>query len=98
MGDLLAGVSSSTDIYPPTRADGARPRPCVSYLENLRRTARMPLRRLLTGHGPVVTARARLVLRREREHRRRCARILGALSDRESKAYGLAGHLWPSAP
>jgi len=95
VGDhLLAGISSTTEIHPPARADRARPRARVVYLENLRRTAQMPLRRLLTGHGPDITAHARLVHRREHEHRRRCARIVDALADGESTAFGLAGKLW----
>jgi glyoxylase-like metal-dependent hydrolase (beta-lactamase superfamily II) len=95
VGDhLLAGISSNTEIYPLAGLDGARPPTRVVYLENLRRTARMPLRRLLTGHGPSVTAHARLVGEREAEHRRRCADIARALEHGESTAYGLAGHLW----
>ena len=95
VGDhLLAEISCNTEICPPARADGARPRPCVAYLEGLRRTARMPLRRLFTGHGPDVTAHARLVLRREHEHHRRSAWIVDALADGPSTAYGLAGRLW----
>jgi glyoxylase-like metal-dependent hydrolase (beta-lactamase superfamily II) len=95
VGDhLLAEISSNTEIWPPARAQDARPRPRVAYLESLRRTARMPLRRLHTGHGSDITAHARLVLRREHEHLRRCARIVDALADGPSTAFGLAGQLW----
>jgi glyoxylase-like metal-dependent hydrolase (beta-lactamase superfamily II) len=95
VGDhLLAGISSNAEIYPLAGTGNARPPTRVVYLENLRRTARMPLRRLLTGHGPEVTAHARLVRRREAEHRRRCAHIVEALEDGDSTAYELAGHLW----
>jgi glyoxylase-like metal-dependent hydrolase (beta-lactamase superfamily II) len=100
VGDhLLAAISSNTEIYPPRDGGGgdsgaARPATRITYLENLRRTARMPLRRLLTGHGPEVTAHAPLVREREAEHRDRCARIAELLEDGERTAYGLAGHLW----
>jgi glyoxylase-like metal-dependent hydrolase (beta-lactamase superfamily II) len=72
----------------------ARPPARVVYLESLRRTARMPLRRLLTGHGPEVTEHARLVGERRAEHRRRCADITRALEGGEATAYDLAGQLW----
>jgi glyoxylase-like metal-dependent hydrolase (beta-lactamase superfamily II) len=95
VGDhLLAGISSNTEIYPLAGTDDARPPTRLVYLENLRRTARMPLRRLLTGHGPEVTGHARLVRRREAEHRRRCAHIVEALGNGASTAYELAGDLW----
>ena len=62
VGDhLLARISSNTEIYPGGEPDGTRPRARIEYLRNLRRTAGMPLRRLLTGHGRPVTAHAHLV-------------------------------------
>ena len=51
---LLAGISSNTEIYPAAEPDGTRPRARLEYLANLRRTAGMPLERLLTGHGRAV--------------------------------------------
>ena len=55
---LLAGISSNTEIYPAAEPDGTRPRARLEYLANLRRTAGMPLERLLTGHGRAVGPRA----------------------------------------
>ena len=72
VGDhLLAGVSSNTEIYPAAEPDGTRPRARIEYLASLRRTAAMPLDRLLTGHGEPVTEHARLIRRRFGEHERR---------------------------
>ena len=58
---LLSRISSNTEINAPDRAHDGRSRSRVRYLDNLRRTAQMPLTRLLTGHGAPVTDHARLV-------------------------------------
>ena len=92
---LLARISSNTEIHATDRAEDGRARSRVRYLDGLRRTARMPLDRLLTGHGAPVTQPARLVDARLRDHRRRCERILAILADGPSTAYGIAHHLWP---
>ena len=95
VGDhLLAGISSNAEIVPAAEPDGSRPQARIEYLSNLRRTASMPLDRLLTGHGDPVTDHVRLVRRRLSEHRRRCDRILGVLEVGPANAYGIAGHLW----
>jgi glyoxylase-like metal-dependent hydrolase (beta-lactamase superfamily II) len=97
VGDhLLAGISSNTEIYPAAEPDGTRPRARVEYVESLRRTAAMPLARLLTGHGDEVTAHRKLVRRRIAEHARRCDRIVGALHAGGASAYEIATHLWPA--
>jgi glyoxylase-like metal-dependent hydrolase (beta-lactamase superfamily II) len=97
VGDhLLARVSSNTEIYPAAEPTGTRPRARVEYLASLRRTARMPLERLLSGHGDPVLAHARLVRRRFAEHERRCARIAAALEPGPASAYEIAQRLWPS--
>jgi glyoxylase-like metal-dependent hydrolase (beta-lactamase superfamily II) len=97
VGDHLLGrVSSNTEIYPAAEPTGARPRARVEYLANLRRTARMPLERLLTGHGDPVLAHARLVRRRFADHERRCGRIAAALEPGPATAYEIAQRLWPS--
>ena len=96
VGDhLLAGISSNTEIYPALQPDGTRPRTRIEYLNNLRRTAVMPLRRLLTGHGRPVDAHARLIDSRLEEHRGRCRRIAAILADGPLTAFSIAGGLWP---
>jgi glyoxylase-like metal-dependent hydrolase (beta-lactamase superfamily II) len=91
---LLSRISSNTEICPPARAADGRARSRVRYLENLRATARMPLRRLLTGHGAVITGHRRLVAARLQEHRRRSERILSILGHGPRTAYEIAGELW----
>ena len=92
---LLARISSNTEIHATDPSEDGRARSRVRYLDGLRRTARMPLDRLLTGHGAPVTRPARLVDARLRDHRRRCERILAILAAGPSTAYGIARHLWP---
>ena len=95
VGDhLLAKISSNTEIYPALEPTGSRPRARVEYLENLRRTAAMPLERLLTGHGEDITDHADLVVRRLAEHDRRCKRIVAVLQDGPATAYTIATDLW----
>src|SRR3954451_4852984 len=91
---LLSRISSNTEIASPERSADGRARSRVRYLDGLRETAAMPLRRLLTGHGPPVTGHGRLVASRALEHRRRCERILSILGDGPCTAYGLATRLW----
>jgi glyoxylase-like metal-dependent hydrolase (beta-lactamase superfamily II) len=95
VGDhLLAGVSSNTEIYPAAEPDGTRPRARIEYLSSLRRTAAMPLDRLLTGHGEPVTDHGRLIRRRFGEHERRCARIVEVLAGGRATAFEIAQRLW----
>ena len=68
----------------------------MRYLDNLRRTAQMPLARLLTGHGAPVTDHARLVEARLLDHHRRCERIVAILQDGPSTAFAIASRLWPA--
>jgi glyoxylase-like metal-dependent hydrolase (beta-lactamase superfamily II) len=91
---LLSRISSNTEIASPERSADGRARSRLRYLEGLRRTADMPLRRLLTGHGAPVTGHARLVQARVREHQHRCERILAILEDTPSSAYAIAQRLW----
>ena len=95
VGDhLLAGISSNTEVYPAAEPDGTRPRARVEYLASLRRTAAMPLRQLLTGHGEVVTDHAGLVRERLAEHETRCGRIVEVLEQGSSSAFDIARRLW----
>jgi glyoxylase-like metal-dependent hydrolase (beta-lactamase superfamily II) len=93
---LLSRISSNTEINPPDRAQDGRARSRVRYLENLRRTAQMPLSRLLTGHGSPVTDHAGLVAARLADHDRRCERIVAILQDGPSTAFAIANRLWPA--
>jgi glyoxylase-like metal-dependent hydrolase (beta-lactamase superfamily II) len=97
VGDhVLARVSSNTEIYPGPGEQEQRPQARRSYLENLERTAAMPLARLLTGHGRPVCRHAQLIRVRLAEHTRRSARIAAILTQGPSTAYGIARQLWPA--
>src|SRR3954468_3476541 len=91
---LLSRISSNTEVSSPHRSADGRARSRLRYLESLRRTADMPLRRLLTGHGPIVTGHRRLVQARLLEHQRRCERIRAILADGPATAYDIARELW----
>jgi glyoxylase-like metal-dependent hydrolase (beta-lactamase superfamily II) len=93
---LLSTISSNTEINAPDRAHDGRSRSRVRYLDNLRRTAQMPLTRLLTGHGAPVTDHARLVEARLLDHHRRCEGIVAILQDGPSTAFAIASRLWPA--
>jgi glyoxylase-like metal-dependent hydrolase (beta-lactamase superfamily II) len=98
VGDhLLAEVSSNTEMYPPDRRLRPRPRTRLEYLGNLRRTAEMPLDRLLTGHGAPICDHVSLIESRLAEHATRCERIAELLGPGPQSAYELAGGLWSSA-
>ena len=60
----------------------------------MRRTAKLPVDRMMTGHGRPVTSAAALVEVRIAEHQRRAARIARVLLEGSETAYGIAGHLW----
>jgi glyoxylase-like metal-dependent hydrolase (beta-lactamase superfamily II) len=95
VGDhLLASISSNTEIYPAVEPDGTRPRARVEYLGSLRRTAAMPLARLLSGHGDPIIAHAALVEERFGQHQRRCERILKVLEEGPATAYAITRRLW----
>ena len=95
VGDhLLASISSNTEIYPAAEPDGTRPRARIEYLDSLRRTAAMPLDRLLSGHGDPITAHAALVEERFGQHQRRCERILKVLEGGPATAYAITRQLW----
>jgi glyoxylase-like metal-dependent hydrolase (beta-lactamase superfamily II) len=97
VGDhVLARISSNTEIYPGPGENETRPRARHSYLDSLRKTAAMPLERLLTGHGAVVTRHPELIRARLDEHERRSQRIADVLAKAPNTAYGVAAQLWPA--
>lgn len=96
VGDhLLANISPNTEIY--ERADASRSRPRIDYLNGLRRTARMPLERLLPGHGPSVCAAREIVARQLAQHRERCKRIIRILERGRTSAFAIGQAMWREA-
>jgi glyoxylase-like metal-dependent hydrolase (beta-lactamase superfamily II) len=96
VGDhLLAKISPNTEIY--RTANGGRSRSRVDYVNGLRRTAWMPLERLLPGHGPAVYSARELVRRELAQHARRCRRIIRILERGPATAFAVARILWREA-
>src|SRR3954452_2292979 len=93
--DVLAAISSNTEIYPGPGEQRLRPRARANYIEGLRKTAAMPLRTLLTGHGAPVKRHKDLIQRRLVEHNRRSERIAATLEDGPKSAYCVAHELGP---
>jgi glyoxylase-like metal-dependent hydrolase (beta-lactamase superfamily II) len=93
VGDhLLARISANTEIYGTVGRERSRSR--VDYLAGLRKTARMPLRRFLPGHGPVVHSARERIRGELAQHRRRCARILRILAEKPSTAFEIGRQMW----
>ncbi len=98
IGDhLLSKITPNTEIHPVAGPGSPRSRSRVDYVDGLRLTARRPVERLLTGHGPVITAPAPLIERHFDQHRRRCRRIMRVLERGPASAYAIARHLWSEA-
>lgn len=94
---LLAKISPNTEIYRLAAAARSRSRSRVDYLTGLKRTARMPLRRLLPGHGPAISSPRDIVRRELAQHRLRCQRIIRALEHGPASAFAIGRELWPDA-
>ena len=98
VGDhLLAKISANTEIYDTGDGEGRRSRSRVVYVDSVKRTARMPLVRLCSGHGPAISAHRELVCRQLAQQRRRCARLMRVLEDGPAKAYDAALRTWSEA-
>jgi glyoxylase-like metal-dependent hydrolase (beta-lactamase superfamily II) len=97
VGDhVLAGISSNTEIYPGPGEEEVRPLARLTYLDELRKTAAMPLQMLLSGHGAPVKRHKDLIRRRLIDHNRRTERIASVLEGGPNTAYGIAHDLWPA--
>ena len=96
VGDhLLAAISSNTEILP--EPGDERPRARVTYLDGLRRTAAMPLRRLYTGHGGVIDDHEQLIRARLAEHDERTARVVARLREAPASVWEVGQSLWRDA-
>jgi glyoxylase-like metal-dependent hydrolase (beta-lactamase superfamily II) len=96
VGDhLLARISPNTEIYDAAGAGRSRSR--VQYLDGLKRTAAMPVDRILAGHGPTMHSAARVVRRELAQHRLRCERIIRILERGPADAFAIGRELWRDA-
>jgi glyoxylase-like metal-dependent hydrolase (beta-lactamase superfamily II) len=98
VGDhLLAKISSAVEMTPMALAGDERPRALMGYLGNLLKTQVMPLRRLYTGHGPVIDDHAALIDRRMAFHTERREQIQRLVEAGHASAFEIARGLWPEA-
>lgn len=75
-----------------------RPRPLIDYLDSLSKTAALPVRCALPGHGPSFGGIPALVATRIALHEDRAAEILEALRREPSTARELVDVLWQDLP
>jgi glyoxylase-like metal-dependent hydrolase (beta-lactamase superfamily II) len=100
-GTLLAGdhlirhISSNPLIaYPLCGEPRERPKALLTYLDSLRRTAGMPVRTVLPGHGDPFGGHAQLIEERFAMHERRARKILGLIEERPRSAHEIAQAIW----
>jgi glyoxylase-like metal-dependent hydrolase (beta-lactamase superfamily II) len=104
-GDLLAGdhllkhISSNPLIARPLGGrsgepgDG-RPRALMMYIESLKQTRELPVRRVLPGHGPEFGDHAALIDERLEMHERRARRIGRLIAEHPRSAHEIAQEIW----
>jgi glyoxylase-like metal-dependent hydrolase (beta-lactamase superfamily II) len=97
-GDHLLGhISSNPTVNRPLDGAGSVERPphaLRAYLESLRATQRMPIERVLPGHGEPFSDHAALIDERFALHERRAERIAALVAQQPRTAHGVALALW----
>jgi glyoxylase-like metal-dependent hydrolase (beta-lactamase superfamily II) len=95
VGDhLLANISSGVELMPTEPSGNERRQGLMEYLGNLQKTRAMSLRRLYTGHGPVIEDHRALIDERMAFHADRLDRVLELVSAGHRSAFEIARHLW----
>jgi len=99
-GDLIAAdhlikhISSNPLITRPLDGGSERPQALVTYLDSLRKTREMPVRRVLPGHGEEIDNHVALIDERFRLHERRAEKIYGLIKEEPRTAHDIAQALW----
>jgi glyoxylase-like metal-dependent hydrolase (beta-lactamase superfamily II) len=91
---LLKHISSNPLINRPLDGGEERPQALVTYLDSLRKTRAMPIRRVLPGHGEEIENHAALIDERFRLHERRAEKIYGLIEEEPRTAHDIAQALW----
>jgi glyoxylase-like metal-dependent hydrolase (beta-lactamase superfamily II) len=91
---LLKHISSNPLINRPLDGGEERPQALVTYLDSLRKTRAMPIRRVLPGHGEEIEDHAALIDERFRLHERRAEKIYGLIEEEPRTAHDIAQALW----
>ena len=99
---LLARISSNPLVSRPL--DGGsdssghgsteRPRALIGYMNSLRRTAELPAKVVLGGHGEPVLDHVALIEERFRMHERRAHKVLRVLGSSSLSAWEIALEMW----
>jgi glyoxylase-like metal-dependent hydrolase (beta-lactamase superfamily II) len=91
---LLKRISSNPLVTRPLDGGSERPQALVTYLDSLRKTRAMPVRRVLPGHGEEFDDHVTLIDERFRLHERRAEKILGLIESEPRTAHDIAQALW----
>jgi len=94
---LLAQVSSNPLVSRPLEGDrdaAHRPRALMAYLDSLRATRGMDVRRVLPGHGEVIDDHVALIDERLRLHERRAGKLERLIATEPRTAFALAQAMW----
>jgi len=91
---LIKHISSNPLITRPLEGGTERPQALVTYLESLRKTREMPVRRVLPGHGEEIDDHVALIDERFRMHERRAEKIYGLIEEEPRTAHDVAQALW----
>jgi glyoxylase-like metal-dependent hydrolase (beta-lactamase superfamily II) len=91
---LIKHISSNPLITRPLEGGTERPQALVTYLESLRKTREMPVRRVLPGHGEEIDDHVALIDERFRMHERRAEKIYGLIEEEPRTAHDIAQALW----
>jgi glyoxylase-like metal-dependent hydrolase (beta-lactamase superfamily II) len=104
-GDLLGGdhlikhISSNPLISRPLggrsgEPGNGRPRALLMYMDSLRETREMPVRRVLPGHGDTFGDHAAVIDERFEMHERRARKIARLIAQRPRTAHEIAQAIW----
>ena len=98
-GDTLLPTTIPTPgLHFPQGTDGPRWPSLPPFLDSVARLRRLPVRRILPGHGEPVEEPERLFARFEAHHAKRAAQVRALLEEQPDTAYGVARRLFPRLP
>ncbi len=92
---LLPHISSNALLEPPLNGSSKRRLPLLEYWRSLERTDRLSLRRVLPGHGEIITDHRSLLAERRRRRDERLAAIYDLLQEQPLSAWDIAQTLFP---
>ncbi|MCB0871595.1 MAG: MBL fold metallo-hydrolase [Solirubrobacterales bacterium] len=91
---LLSHISSNPLISRSLDGSEERTRSLINYRDSLEKTAAMPVRIMLSGHGLAITDHAELIEKRIAGQDRRTEKIYGLVAEGHSSPHGIANAIW----